>query len=565
MKTNKKVIFASLFILVIIIFGCINNKNKDVPNNLNEPQELSEKEINDFFTILDKDLKVGEFESLDVDNDGTDDKYVLTFDRRELADDLFLDKSVEYEKTEEGLMGTVILEFENTGDETKTYTHIEKIPKSFAKHVDDLEFSVPPTEIIDPDPELEWMMQVIKRSNEKIIIKAKKAAISAALKADPGNVLLVATGMSEPTKKMIEAGKDAVADVALDNLDGFVFIFALNDCSKFGGEGSLWNTCITNLIVKFPEKFVESDCDQIDVSYPDVMNYVKGSTLLGICKAITTEDWGACHDNTDTWKEVDLCKLTMFKALSGECEYIKDDEKKNDCIYNSALKSNSKYGCNYITDEITKKGCFAELTQEITYCEGMDDDDAIKYCCDKIVNEGERKKCFGEGEKGKSSMGEFNCPIPEGAKHIIKTNISADYWEKDGKKVGPWSIVYNERKLFNCFNIDGEQHGMQKSWYKDGTLYSERNYKDGKQDGVQKSWHEDGTLQDECNFKDGKQHGVQKEWDESGNLLRDCNYKDGEIHGRCMSWRGEGIYENGVEIEYESYLVDQSVEFKGFK
>ena len=48
-------------------------------------------------------------------------------------------------------------------------------------------------------------------------------------------------------------------------------------------------------------------------------------------------------------------------------------------------------------------------------------------------------------------------------------------------------------------------------------------------------------------------------------LLKDCNYKDGERHGRCMSWRGEGIYENGVEIEYESYLIDQSVEFKGFK
>lgn len=40
MKTSKKIIFVLLFILVIIIFGYINNKNKDVPNNLNEPQEL---------------------------------------------------------------------------------------------------------------------------------------------------------------------------------------------------------------------------------------------------------------------------------------------------------------------------------------------------------------------------------------------------------------------------------------------------------------------------------------------------------------------------------------------
>ena len=162
-------------------------------------------------------------------------------------------------------------------------------------------------------------------------------------------------------------------------------------------------------------------------------------------------------------------------------------------------------------------------------------------------------------------MGEFNCPIPAGAEHILRPSISADYWEKDGKKVGPWSLIDNEQKLFKCFNIDGEQHGVQKSWYKDGTLHIERNYKDGKQDGVQKTWHEDGTLQTEYNYKDGEQHGVQKEWMESGDLLHDCNYKDGKVHGRCMSWRGEGIYENGVQIEYESYLIDQSVEFKGFQ
>ena len=299
MKINKKIIILVL-ILIFVVYGC----SKLVGNDSNK--QLSKTEIDKLSISLDKDIDVGELELLDVDNDGSYDKFVLTLDREEIDEGLFLDKIIEYKKTEEGFMGTLTLEFENTGDETKTYSHVENIPKSFAAHVDNLEFSIPPTEIINPDPEVSWEVEVMNRNIKKITINAKIAVMSAAMKADPGRaVAIMLTGMSNvPSKKMIEAGKDALTGVVLDNLSSFTFIKALNDCSKF--ERSLRNSCLINLMVKSPDMFIESDCEQINIDYSDAMNYLRGPVLYGICKAIMTKDWEECHENADTWKEVDM-------------------------------------------------------------------------------------------------------------------------------------------------------------------------------------------------------------------------------------------------------------------
>jgi len=100
---------------------------------------------------------IGKLETFDFDNDGSEDRIVYTFEPEEVAEDLFLVRSMEFNKTDSELFeGKIVLRFENKGDTPIEYTHIEEIPKSFAESVDDLEFSVPPDEIIDPDPEVMW-------------------------------------------------------------------------------------------------------------------------------------------------------------------------------------------------------------------------------------------------------------------------------------------------------------------------------------------------------------------------------------------------------------------------
>tara|TARA_R110001606_G_scaffold26570_3_gene85855 strand:+ start:64 stop:825 length:762 start_codon:yes stop_codon:yes gene_type:complete len=83
--------------------------------------------------------------------------------------------------------------------------------------------------------------------------------------------------------------------------------------------------------------------------------------------------------------------------------------------------------------------------------------------------------------------------------------------------------------------VDGKKEGVQKLWYDDGQLYSEKNYKDGKKEGIQKVWFENGQLWSEKNYKDGKAEGIQKVWYENGQLGSERNLKDGKLINQYSS------------------------------
>jgi antitoxin component YwqK of YwqJK toxin-antitoxin module len=119
-----------------------------------------------------------------------------------------------------------------------------------------------------------------------------------------------------------------------------------------------------------------------------------------------------------------------------------------------------------------------------------------------------------------------------------------EYWVTPNGFVGPYYSWYDREKTkkhsFSCYNIEGEQHGLAKMWYEDGTLHTEQNYKDGEFQGVWRMWYEDGTPQFEDNYKDGKLHGVSKCWYYDGTLNYEHNYKDGKLHGVCKRWDKDG-------------------------
>lgn len=164
-----------------------------------------------------------------------------------------------------------------------------------------------------------------------------------------------------------------------------------------------------------------------------------------------------------------------------------------------------------------------------------------------------------------TSAGEFNCPIPAGAEHIVKPY--EDYWEIDGKTVGPYQRWYDIEKTkkcdvdchsaegyfvrqkgwyedgalkLDCIWPDGKNPGVSKWWYNDGKLKMEfnYNYKDGKLRGIIKKWYEDGTLMEESNVDEYRQwDGVCRGWFKSGALKYECNFKEGKcvscVHGVC--------------------------------
>ena len=89
----------------------------------------------------------------DDDGDGGAERVAYVLPTTEVADGLFLERRLEYERTDDGFFGTIVLAFD--GD-ASGYEHIERIPKSLAESVDDLEFSIEPTEVVDADPVVRW-------------------------------------------------------------------------------------------------------------------------------------------------------------------------------------------------------------------------------------------------------------------------------------------------------------------------------------------------------------------------------------------------------------------------
>lgn len=375
-----------LFVLSALTSGCSCSKSSDetditITDSGSADFEFTEAREMEFEDFQD------EYSTIDTDGDGQDDKTIMRFERQELADDLYLDRTIEYETTDEGQMGTIILEFD--GD-ASGYNHMEIIPKSFAYSVKDLEFSVEPTAVLEDDPIVVWEDGALK-GIETIKIKAKKAILeNENVQQQFGEALwnvgssafnqmknyysgkkVDTSKITQSTKSNEEKIKDAVAEslfiVGVEHFDDFQFIYQLK---KLTSQKYTDDLALLHLIMKFPDRFDVSICDLMNDYHP----FVYGNALAS-CYAITTRDMSYCdmknmqviekyasatereyytesiHD-----KMVDICKHTAFDAFKNLCKDMSRNEKDR-CIMQAALDANFSYGCRQIADEVIRKEC----------------------------------------------------------------------------------------------------------------------------------------------------------------------------------------------------------------
>jgi hypothetical protein len=85
-----------------------------------------------------------------------------------------------------------------------------------------------------------------------------------------------------------------------------------------------------------------------------------------------------------------------------------------------------------------------------------------------------------------------------------------------------------------------KKNGLQKSYYENGQIKLEENWKDDKKDGLQKSYYENGQIKLEENWKDHKKDGLQKSYYENGQLEEESTYKNDKEIGLVKSY-----YQNG--------------------
>jgi hypothetical protein len=96
------------------------------------------------------------------------------------------------------------------------------------------------------------------------------------------------------------------------------------------------------------------------------------------------------------------------------------------------------------------------------------------------------------------------------------------------------------------------KHGIEKSWYENGSLHYEREFRFGKPTGVWRSWWDNGKPRTECSYFGPDVERTMSFWREDGKLQAQGRACDGARRGRWKFWFGngqlsdEGEYRNGL-------------------
>jgi len=81
---------------------------------------------------------------------------------------------------------------------------------------------------------------------------------------------------------------------------------------------------------------------------------------------------------------------------------------------------------------------------------------------------------------------------------------------------------------------------MNKSYYDNGELKQEQNYKNNKREGISKGYYKSGKLWAEWNHKNGKLEGISKGYFESGGIAYIDTYKnDKKINRKAYTEEGQ--------------------------
>jgi len=95
----------------------------------------------------------------------------------------------------------------------------------------------------------------------------------------------------------------------------------------------------------------------------------------------------------------------------------------------------------------------------------------------------------------------------------IRENVTTkEWWYDDGKKLG------------ECQEINGIIHGSHKTWFTNGKLDTEINFKDGKRHGLFASFYYNGDPYHICSYHEGEYHGNYKHWNGYGRLVVNIDY-----------------------------------------
>ena len=515
MKTHKKVITVVLILLVCLSWMVFE-------------QVKSPSALDDYYASMSLD-STSPFTLTDYKFETTDASATLHLPQV-LIGGVYVTKTITYNTDGSG---EIVLELEGDGE------YIEVIPKSFAGHVSDIEFSIEPDEIIDEDPIVKWMLDAIVQRTTMISIKVKEAGYTKGYAAAGVESFASVTNFlsggdldfSNVGKVAEKAGFKEGANVLLNHLEDFIFISDLSICANMKAYGDQY-ACLMLSISKHPTWYT---CNNI-FPHPHLVSLVAECESVKqndptICEHIIPESYYA-EKNLEL--HTDQCILNYFTTKGLACYNLPEDEQEL-CITNLVEMKGYPESCYVLTPKDQER-CLLMIEEN-------NPESTVKEEVSEVVS------------LEPVTYGNYDCPIPQGAQQ--KVNPTKEYWMSDfGSLSGPYEIWYDESKnnmsQFECYNDQGHLEGIVMQWYKDGAVKKEMYYKDGQEEGIRKEWSTAGILERECSYKQGKKDGVCSSWFSDGTPKTSDNYLNDEKNGVCMSW-----YKNGNLRAEQHYKNDE--------
>ena len=99
-----------------------------------------------------------------------------------------------------------------------------------------------------------------------------------------------------------------------------------------------------------------------------------------------------------------------------------------------------------------------------------------------------------------------------------------------------------------------QNNGLKTSWYDNGEMEYQVNFKNGKMDGLFKGWYDNGKKKSEKNFKDGRREGSSVMWYENGQKMEEIMYKNDHKDGLETQWYINGNKKIEVNVINDKYM-----------
>jgi len=350
---NKKGLFSLVFILLFISLAC------NFPLSLGAGR--SNQGLDDLNDLLQADLDLGELSEVDANQDGSLETFIYSLPAYEVEPDVLMTKSHFVTEDSAGAASRGIkLSFVNTSTSPKEFDFPIEIPKEIVAHVDYIEFSTPPKEIINPDPSVVFgVMQ------------------------DPEGAVDIIMTIADVT---------GVSSI-YSSFDKEYLMFLASKEAKYYCENAM-----------FPS-FRDRDACYLNFA-EDFQGYVTGDLLWDTCNKVTDNlTRTLCHsvNNADPISECTHESLSLGEKeictayiINMKCAEFSNREDQIICQAESALKHYNEITCLAIPVSEIQNDCMAKVLLDKKYCEKINDEglklDCLYYLLGK---EGEAAEAVG--------------------------------------------------------------------------------------------------------------------------------------------------------------------------